>query len=418
MRIHKISVITLVLFGAIAAFVLASSVFAGEHDPNSYAANSPVPLVSFADADQQRRGFRDTRNRRVRCDRGQSLARALRRARAHTTITVYGTCYESVVVTTDNLTIRGGDNAVIDGSQSPGEAVVLIDGARRFTLARIAVQNGSDQGILVTRQGQARLTEVTAQNNGTVGLSIDRSHVELVDSVLDNNGTGGMDAYSASTVLATGQLSASSNGGDGLAANGKTFFELRGATVVANQNLGTGVSIINDSRLQIFSFPEAQGSSVNADNNGFAGIGILGSELGAVGSQFFGSGANVFGARDNAVFGFFAPTGSIISPHATAKFIASGNGVGMLLEDGASILIVGGLDLNKNGAGLSAHGAGTLTIVSVPPNPSRIIENGIDFDLGFGTRMTSDQVEFASISCDQTVLTRGLECNQANSSMP
>jgi hypothetical protein len=82
----------------------------------------------------------------------------------------------------------------------------------------------------------------------------------------------------------------------------------------------------------------------------------------------------------------------------------------MLLEDGASVLIVGGLDLSQNGAGLSAHGAGTLTIVSVPPNPSNVDANQIDFDLGFGTRLTSDGVGFTSIACDSTVLTRGISC--------
>ena len=82
----------------------------------------------------------------------------------------------------------------------------------------------------------------------------------------------------------------------------------------------------------------------------------------------------------------------------------------MLLEDGASVLIIGGLDLSQNGAGLSAHGAGTLTIVSVPPNPSRIDSNQIDLDLGFGTRLTSDGVDFTSIACDASVLTRGINC--------
>ena len=346
----------------------------------------------------------------VRCDRGQTLSKTLRRAREHDTIRFYGTCLESIVITTDNLTLRGVNGATIDGSQSPSEAVVLVDGARNLELADFTVQNGSDQGILATHQAQGTLSNLAAQYNGTVGLSVDRSHLEIVDVILDNNTTGGMDAYTSSTVVAKGRLSANNNGGDGLAVNGKTFFELRGANVTASHNAGSGVSIINDSRLQIFSFPEAQGSSINADSNGFAGIGILGSELGVVGSQFFGSGANVISASNNSIFGFFAPAGAILSPHATAKFVAQGNGVGMLLEDGASALIVGGLDLTRNGAGLSAQGAGTVNLVSVSPNKSRVNDNGIDFDLGFGTRLTSVRVEFTSISCDATVLIRGAVC--------
>jgi hypothetical protein len=227
--------------------------------------------------------------------------------------------------------------------------------------------------------------------------------------VLDNNSSGGMDAYTGSTVVAKGTLSAQGNGGDGLVANGQTFFELRGATVIASGNAGSGVSIINDSRLQIFSFPEAQGSSITADNNGFAGIGILGARLGVVGSQYFGSGANVISASNN-IIGFFAPAGAILSPHATARFVASNNGVGMLLEDGASALIVGGLNLTQNGAGISANGAGTLTLVSVPPNPSTVDNNAADFDLGFGTRLTIDGVIHTTLYCDGTALVRGATC--------
>lgn len=349
------------------------------------------------------------RTRRVRCDRGANLARAIQQAKEYDTIEIVGTCYESVVVKTDNLSIFGNDGASIDGSQSPSEAVLLIDGARHLKLEGFTVQNGSDQGILATRQAQAVLTGLTLQNNGTVGLSVDRSHLEIENLVLDNNRTGGMDAYTSSTIVVKGVVSASNNGGDGLVANGKTFLELRGAQVTASMNAGSGVSIINDSRLQIFSFPEAQGSTINADSNGFAGVGILGAELGVVGSEYFGSGANVITASNN-IIGFFAPAGAILSPHATAQFVATNNGVGMLMEDGASALIIGGLNLTGNGAGLSAIGAGTLTLVSVPPNPSTIDTNQFDLDLGFGTRVTITDVAFTSIACDASVLIRGAEC--------
>jgi hypothetical protein len=403
------STIAATLFGTITMFLITATVLA---DDASYTAGGGITpghdMSESADGAFYR--HRPRRQWQVRCHRGEKLSRALRRARANDTIKFYGTCYESIVVTTDNIAIRGINGATIDGSRSPSEAVVLIDGARGIQLADFTVQNGTDQGVLATHQAQGTLHNLVAKNNGTVGLAVDRSHLEIVDLVLDDNTTGGMDAFTGSTIVAKGRISAQRNGGDGLVANGKTFLELRGANVIASDNRGSGVSIINDSRLQVFSFPEAQGSTINADNNGFAGIGLLGSELGVVGSQFVGSGANVFSASNNAVFGFFMPAGAILSPHATGRFVAQGNGVGMLLEDGASALIVGGLELTQNGAGLSAHGAGTLTLVSIPPNPSRVDANRIDIDIGFGTRLTSDGVGFTSISCDSSVQVRGLEC--------
>lgn len=405
----KKSTMVLAIISATGVFLATAAAFADDDQSQDYSHQKNAQIANNAYKSNRADAWHN-REKRVRCDRGQSLARTIQRAQEGAVIRIYGTCYESVEISTDNLTIYGVDGAAIDGSLAESEAVVSIVAARNIVLSDVSVQNGFDQGVLASQQAQVTLRNVSASQNGTIGLSVDRSHVKIVDVTLDNNRTGGMDAYSSSTVLAKGNLNARNNGGDGLALNGKTFLELRGAKITANGNAGSGVSIINDSRLQIFSFPEAQGSSVDANNNGFAGIGILGSELGVVGSQYFGSGANIISARDNAVFGFFAPAGSIISPHGTAKFIASGNGVGMLLEDNANLLIIGGLDLNKNGAGISAHGAGTLTVVSVPPNPSRIVENSIDLDLGFGTRLTTDEVEFGSISCDATVLARGASC--------
>ena len=101
------------------------------------------------------------------------------------------------------------------------------------------------------------------------------------------------------------------------------------------------------------------------------------------------------------------PAGAILSPHATAKFVAESNSVGMGMEDGASALIIGGLNVTQNGAGISASGAGTLTLVSVPPNPSTVNANQVDMDLGFGTRSTIDGVDVGSVLCDGTVLARG-----------
>ena len=392
----RTNAILLALIVALVAFLVTTTVFSAEQAPAmgaSQANNKTAARASW--------------RRTVRCDRGHRLARALRHAKPGSTIRVRGTCVESVRIKRDNLTLVGVGNARIDGSSAPSEAVVLIDGARGFTLKNLTVQNGSDQGVLATHQAQGVLRNVTVTQSGTVGLAVDRSHLDLVDVTLEANGTSGMDAFSGSTVVAFGDIAATNNGGDGLVANGKTFFEIRGAMVNASQNQGSGISIINDSRLQIFSFPEAQGSTITASNNGFAGIGLPGSELSVVGAQFFGSGANVITASDNFLFGFFLPAGGIFSPHATAKFVATGNRVGVLMEDGARALVVGGLAVSGNGAGISAVGAGTLSLVSVPPNPSTVDLNQVDLDFGFGTRATIDGVTATELVCDGTALVRG-----------
>lgn len=345
--------------------------------------------------------------KRVRCDKGASLSRHIKWARSGDTLKIFGQCNETITITKDHLRLTGAQDASIDGTDLNGEAVILIKGARDIVIENLAVINGGDQGILATQGATGELHNLLVEGHKQVGISIDRSQFEMSDLDVKNNGTNGMDIFSASTVLVTGKINASNNTGDGIAINGKSFFELRGAQIVANSNGGSGVSVINDSRLQIFSFPEAQGSGVTANDNGFAGIGLLGSEMGVVGAQFFGSGANIFEVNNN-LFGFFMPAGAILSPHATAKFNAAENQVGMLMEDGASALIVGGLSLQKNGLGILANGANTVNVVSVPPNPAFVTNNNLDINAQFGSRLTFENVDVETIVCDDTVLARGL----------
>ena len=376
MKRTTFNAITLVIVAALVAFFAASAALAEEFDDEKTHSLMNKPGAGGFGGKLHFPLF-PGRTLSVRCDRGYKLSRALRRARSGSVLRIRGTCRESVVIEKDDLTLVGLGGATIDGGATASEAVVLADGARGFRIENLTVQNGVDQGILATRQAQGSLANVTLTGNGTVGLSVDRSHLEIEDVTMESNGTSGMDAFSSSTVVAFGDIVDVDNGGDGLAVNGKTFLELRGAAVLASHNRGSGISVINDSRLQIFSFPEAQGTTVTANNNGFAGIGLPGSALSVVGAEFFGSGANVITASDNFLFGFFMPAGAIFSPHATAKFVAENNRVGMLLEDGASALIVGGLNVRGNGAGISADGAGTLNLVSVPPNPSTVDLNQV-----------------------------------------
>ena len=66
----------------------------------------------------------------------------------------------------------------------------------------------------------------------------------------------------------------------------------------------------------------------------------------------------------------------------------------------------GPLTVKHNDVGLLAEGAGTLDIVSAPPQTTAIQNNGTDVDLKFGTRVTFDGVTIGTIVCDKTVLSR------------
>jgi hypothetical protein len=113
-------------------------------------------------------------------------------------------------------------------------------------------------------------------------------------------------------------------------------------------------------------------------------------------------------AVTTAPTGYGCPRGgAIISPFGAAKFVIHGNTVGLKFENDSNAVIVGGLDVGGNQAGLLADAAGALTLVSIPPNPSSILGNGLDVGLSFGTRATFEGPVIFSIRCDSTVLTRG-----------
>ena len=145
---------------------------------------------------------------------------------------------------------------------------------------------------------------------------------------------------------------------------------------------------------------------MTAERNGVAGIAALGADIGVVGSQYFGSGANILASRNNGV-GFLVISGGIFSPHATAQFVADENGVGMIFEDGASAFIIGGLQIGGGFVGIAANGAGTLTLASDEANPSIVDGNFVDLDFQFGTRATINALRFSSIECDASALVRG-----------
>ncbi len=347
--------------------------------------------------------------RSVNCDRGQSVARALRFALPGSRIVVRGTCHEHLVIRRDRITLVGLDGAIIDGSgiTPRNEGTITILGAQDVTLSGLHVRNGPDQGVAVVQSSRVVLRDIEATGNATAGVVADRSEVRLANVTAADNRGGGFDLFSSSTVVATGPLAARGNGGTGLALNAKSLLELRGAVVTASDNGGDGVLIVNSSDLTILSFPEAQGSGVVTSNNrGNAGMFVANSTVTVVGSNFFGAGNNELTASGNNV-GFLLTASNLSSPFANARISAEGNGVGLLLADDSSAFVVGGLTLRGNGLGLLADGAGVVNLQHTDALESSIQGNfGADVNLAFGTRARIQQaIPVGVLLCDPSVLT-------------
>jgi hypothetical protein len=347
--------------------------------------------------------------KKVKCDKGQTLTEALRKAKPGDTLQVTGTCQERVTITTDRLTLDGGGSAVLDGGgggPTELEGVVTIDGAHGVTLTGFIVQNGPGEGILGQRGAAFAVQQTTVQQNATSGIAVaDGSTADLTDCSMQGNGFG-MDVFTSSSAILRGAITSSQNTGNGVEVNGQSILEIRGAQVQLNDNGGAGL-VAGSGQVAIFGFTAAQGSTLTANGNGDRGIIIAGSLLTILGGDFFGSGANVITATNNGADGILVSAGFFTSPFGTGKFVLENNTTGLNFINGAGAVIRGGLSVQNNGTGVSADGAGTLTLVSIPSNPSVVENNGTDVDLKFGTRATFDGVSIGNITCDPTVLSRG-----------
>jgi hypothetical protein len=338
----------------------------------------------------------------VNCDRGQNIAEVLARAEPGDTIRVTGTCFERVSIKTDRITLDGQGAATLDGGGGPAaefDGVVTIDGASGVTIQGFTVQNGPGEGILGTHGAAFSVRNSTVQDNGSAGVAVaEGSTAELTDcSILRND--AGIDVFTQSSAVLKGSIRTNDNLTNGATVNGTSIIEIRGAQVEASRNGGEGLAAGSNSQLAVFGFAGSQGSTFTIDANGGGGI-LLGDSI-----------LNVFSestiAITNSPLGILCGAGKIISPFGVGTFVIENNGVGLDFSLDGTALLVGGLTVRNNGTGVRGDGAGVLTFISIPSNPSAITGNGVDVDLRFGARATIEGVDVGTITCDSTVLSRG-----------
>ena len=342
---------------------------------------------------------------KVDCNKEKTIKDALKQADPGDTIRVTGVCHERITIKTNDVTLDGQGSAVIDGGAAgPIEfsGVITIDGVQGVKLVGLTVQNGRGEGILGRRGAAFQVERTIVQNHpNSSGIAVaDHSAAELTDVTLQQN-AGGLDVFTSSSAVLRGAIAITQNGA-GITINGLAVVEIRGANVNASDN-GVGV-VVGSGQLAIFGFAASAGSTLNASGNGFAGIIVNGSQLSVYP-------AATVTASNNGEFGLLLANGGFATtlPGGGAKFVIANNRVGINIENGTGVLFQGGqLTVTGNAVvGLSANGAGTVTILSESATPSSISGNTLDVDLKFGTRTTFEDVTIGSIACDNTVLSQG-----------
>lgn len=360
----------------------------------------------------------------VNCDKGESISRAVRRARAGQTIRIKGVCGEQINIKRDRIRIVGIGDAGFDGSDlDPSNfefnPMIGVKDAVGVVIKNVFVRNGPAEGLLVEGKSTASLENVSAHNNSNVGMLVDHARVEITGGAYEGN-QAGIDTTNGASAILRGEISLQNNGVFGIAASSGAALEARGTTMNASGNQLAGV-LLEGGYLSIFNFGVSQGSEILADNNGLCGFVLVGGGyLDVVAPpplQF--TGVNLLSARNNQECGFLMTTGSKIdSPFGAATIQIEGNPAGMLVSGNSDVLINGGLNIVDNfGPGLVADGAGLITLAPAgmfpPPALPSVIQNngGPDVVLNFGSRATfASNVMVGTIACDGTALARGAVC--------
>ena len=348
----------------------------------------------------------DDGEKRVRCDKGQTLAKALQKAEPGDTLLVSGICHERVTITTDRITIDGQGSAVLDGgggSLADFTGVLTIDGAKGVRLRGLTIRHGPGEGILALRGAAFTAEHTVSRDNGTTGIAVlQGSTAELSNCTMTGNRLG-LDVFTGASAVLRDAVAIDQNSGNGVDINGQAVVEIRAANVTASGNGGSGI-VVGSGQLAIFQFPVTPASALTTNDNGVAGI-ILG------GSPFTVYSAATVTASGNGVFGilFGGPSFLVTTPGSGSRFLIENNAVGMRLQAGAgmSFNFGGQLTVTGNGVGLQADASGTLTVVSDPAQPSAITGNGTDVDLVFGSRATFNSVQIGTLVTDGTSLCRG-----------
>ena len=278
----------------------------------------------------------------VRCNQGETLTAAVAKATPGDTIRLTGHCKETVLITTDDLTLTSTSGATIDG-QGAKQAVLTIDCARRLTLQGVTLQHGL-RGVHARRGASVSLTGVTATENTEQGLRIDdNTTASLTDCTAAHNGGSGIWVGDSSSVRFQGTLSSQDNGGNGLSVFNTSSVDFQG-TISTQNNGGTGI------RVALSSSAFFDGATVTTNNNSAAGIAIRDAS-----SIYFDHTSRVE-AKGNQSDGLLLSfASSMVIQNETTFSVTDNRGRGLAVLDAANLFVD-----NSTLEALTNHGDGIL----------------------------------------------------------
>jgi hypothetical protein len=201
----------------------------------------------------------------VDCTKGETLTKAVAQAQPGDTIQVTGTCTETVMITTDRVTLDGQGRAILDGG-GVGKAgtvvsaqdwlpyyqgVLTIDGARGVTITGFTVQHGVD-GITCKNGATCIVRHTTMQDNADEGLQVSQNAAaEILNCTFQRNAEWGLVVFDNSSVTFHGTIVSTNNGRAGIGIGGSSSATVPGeVTMHTTHNAHSGIEVARASTFQ------------------------------------------------------------------------------------------------------------------------------------------------------------------------
>jgi hypothetical protein len=330
------------------------------------------------------------------------------------TINVAGTCHENVSVTErDRLTIQAtsGHVATIENAANPATITLFVAGSHNIILDNLIIEGGSPALYVSDASSAVLVQNCIVQNSVADGLDIDmESELVIQNSTITNNSAEGVFISNASQmtlatsptqriVISGNGFGGGGNGSGGLAIDGSQV-QLNFGVLTISGNAGPGISM-DGGRLQFYGGAADSPGIIENNNTGISMNDVASATL-----------WSAFGIRNNGSTGVSVNGASSITFYSGVDAegknafttIAGHSTVGLALSQSSAAQMYGPHVVTKNGSanadpgsrgGISLEGS-SLTIgdgTSVSSNIGPGVRLEVKSDLVMFDMAVSDNTE-------------------------
>ena len=277
----------------------------------------------------------------VDCSRGQSINRALAHLPGQKlTLTVRGTCNESVLIDRDDVALQGDPKAGATVSGPDAKVDTILISGSRITIQGLSVTGGQN-GISAFGASNVSIVGNVIRNSGASGVSLASSQAVWVNgNRIEQNGSHGISLEQGASAMVNNNV-ITSNTGAGMHLGGKSNVSAAGNTISSNGS--NGVQLFPGSYAGIWSNTITANGTNSAERGNGVFVSLTSADIG---------GNSITNNRQSGVLGDAA----ILN---VGNNTITGNDGGVVANLAATLVEVGNTISNNRGFGVLLNSSST-----------------------------------------------------------